>query len=282
MLRDDLALTNAAREAARAAALDPDPARAERAAAAVLPGRRSHSEPRPAVGELVRVRVSYRSPTTCRWSGRSCPTRSWSPGRPCGWSGERRDRRRPAAPGSCCAGWWPWPPPSRWASGGWPPLVLAVSRAQTAADAAALAAAGELAAGRSRGRSGANCLSDSSSQRRSSPPLRLRGAGGRRRGHGHPALLRTGFTPGQGSCPSRASPGMSRLIVASRAGIRSAESEHTRCELAVAPEARDVPASTSGSRSTGLRRRTGERCASFADWGLEAGRPCSRQRSSRP
>ena len=38
VLRDDLALTNAAREAARAASLDPDPARAQRAAAAVLPG----------------------------------------------------------------------------------------------------------------------------------------------------------------------------------------------------------------------------------------------------
>lgn len=64
VLRDDLALTSAAREAARAASLDPDPARAERAAAAVLPGATVRSEPRPAVGELVRVRVTYRSPTT--------------------------------------------------------------------------------------------------------------------------------------------------------------------------------------------------------------------------
>ena len=64
VLRDDLALTGAAREAARAASLDPDPARAERAAAAVLPGATVRSEPRPAVGELVRVQVSYRSPTT--------------------------------------------------------------------------------------------------------------------------------------------------------------------------------------------------------------------------
>ena len=38
VFRDDLALVNAAREAARAASLDPDPARAERAAAAILPG----------------------------------------------------------------------------------------------------------------------------------------------------------------------------------------------------------------------------------------------------
>jgi hypothetical protein len=63
VLRDDLALTSAAREAARATSLDPDPARAQRAAAAVLPGATVASGPRPAVGELVSVRVSYRSPT---------------------------------------------------------------------------------------------------------------------------------------------------------------------------------------------------------------------------
>lgn len=63
VLRDDLALIHAAREAVRAASLDADPARAERAAAAVLPGATVHSEPRPAVGQLVRLRVSYRSPT---------------------------------------------------------------------------------------------------------------------------------------------------------------------------------------------------------------------------
>jgi hypothetical protein len=64
VLRDQLALTSAAREAARAASLDTDPGRAERAAAAVLPGASVSSEPRPPVGELVRVQVSYRSPTT--------------------------------------------------------------------------------------------------------------------------------------------------------------------------------------------------------------------------
>jgi Flp pilus assembly protein TadG len=63
VLRDGLALTSAAREAARAASLDPDPARAERAAATVLPGATVTAEPRPPVGELLRVRVSYRSPT---------------------------------------------------------------------------------------------------------------------------------------------------------------------------------------------------------------------------
>ena len=64
VLRDDLALVNAAREAARAASVDPEPGRAERAAAAVLPGATVRSGPRPTVGELVRVRVSYRSATT--------------------------------------------------------------------------------------------------------------------------------------------------------------------------------------------------------------------------
>lgn len=63
ILRDQLALTGAAREAARAASLDPDPARAERAAAAVLPGATVSFGPRPPVGELIRVSVSYRSPT---------------------------------------------------------------------------------------------------------------------------------------------------------------------------------------------------------------------------
>ena len=64
VLRDDLVLTDAAREAARAASLDPDPAKAEAAAAAVLPGTTVRSDPRPAVGGLVTVRVSYRSATT--------------------------------------------------------------------------------------------------------------------------------------------------------------------------------------------------------------------------
>jgi len=64
VLRDDLVLTDAAREAARAASLDPDPAEAERAASAVLPGVTVRSGPRPAVGGLVTVHVTYRSATT--------------------------------------------------------------------------------------------------------------------------------------------------------------------------------------------------------------------------
>jgi hypothetical protein len=63
VLRDELALVNAAREAARAASLDADPGGAQRAAAAVLPGATVHVDARPPVGELVTVRVSYRSAT---------------------------------------------------------------------------------------------------------------------------------------------------------------------------------------------------------------------------
>jgi hypothetical protein len=63
VLRDELVLTSAAREAARAASVDADPSRAERAATRVLPGSKVDSGPRPAVGELLTVRVTYRSPT---------------------------------------------------------------------------------------------------------------------------------------------------------------------------------------------------------------------------
>jgi hypothetical protein len=62
--RDDLALVDAAREAARAASLDPDPARAERAASAVLPGAVVRPYSRPAAGETIRVTLAYRSFTT--------------------------------------------------------------------------------------------------------------------------------------------------------------------------------------------------------------------------
>ena len=73
VLRDDLVLTVAAREAARAASLDPDPGRAERAAAAVLPGATVHLGSRPPVGDLVRVRVTYRSATTLPLVGSLLP-----------------------------------------------------------------------------------------------------------------------------------------------------------------------------------------------------------------
>jgi len=63
VFRDELAVTNAAREAARATSVDPHPAGAQRAAGAVLPGARVESGPRPPVGGLVTVRVRYRSAT---------------------------------------------------------------------------------------------------------------------------------------------------------------------------------------------------------------------------
>jgi hypothetical protein len=63
VLRDQLVVVQAAREAARATSLDPDPARAQAAAGAVLPGAVVRLGQRPPVGEMVTVEVSYRSPT---------------------------------------------------------------------------------------------------------------------------------------------------------------------------------------------------------------------------
>lgn len=66
VLRDQLALVHAAREAARAASVDPDPVPAREAAAAVLPGASvdMDADPRPPAGELLTVTVRYRSRTT--------------------------------------------------------------------------------------------------------------------------------------------------------------------------------------------------------------------------
>lgn len=64
VFRDDLALVAAAREAARAAALDADPGGAGRAAATVLPGAVVRPYSRPPAGEMVEVTVAYRSFTT--------------------------------------------------------------------------------------------------------------------------------------------------------------------------------------------------------------------------
>jgi hypothetical protein len=63
VLRDQLVVVQAAREAARAASLDADPARAQAAAQAVLPGAEVRRSPRPPVGEMVSVEVGYRSVT---------------------------------------------------------------------------------------------------------------------------------------------------------------------------------------------------------------------------
>ncbi|MCU1456646.1 MAG: TadE-like protein [Actinomycetia bacterium] len=63
LARDEVAVVHAAREAARAASVDPDPARAEAAAQHVLPGARVELGPRPDVGGELTVTVTDRSRT---------------------------------------------------------------------------------------------------------------------------------------------------------------------------------------------------------------------------
>lgn len=63
VVRDQVAVVHAAREAARAAAVDPDPRRADAAARAVLEAARVKVERRGSVGEPVRVSVGYSAPT---------------------------------------------------------------------------------------------------------------------------------------------------------------------------------------------------------------------------
>jgi Flp pilus assembly protein TadG len=75
LARDQLLVTHAAREAARAAAVDPDPGAPQRAAAGagpLDPGRlQVDTSPRGAVGTSVRVEVRYREPTTLPIVGRA-------------------------------------------------------------------------------------------------------------------------------------------------------------------------------------------------------------------
>lgn len=63
VVRDQLAVVHAAREAARAASVDPDPAAPRAAAEAVLPGAVVRAGPRPPAGSPIAVEVVYRSPT---------------------------------------------------------------------------------------------------------------------------------------------------------------------------------------------------------------------------
>lgn len=63
VVRDQVAVVHAAREAARAAAVDPNPRRAEAAAGRVLGGAHVEVRDRGTVGAPVEVRVSYRSRT---------------------------------------------------------------------------------------------------------------------------------------------------------------------------------------------------------------------------
>ena len=63
VVRDHVAVVHAAREAARAASVDPDPGRAVRVAHATLPGADVHVGARPRVGEPIAVVVTYESHT---------------------------------------------------------------------------------------------------------------------------------------------------------------------------------------------------------------------------
>lgn len=63
VVRDHVALVHAAREAARAASVDPDPSRAVRAAHRTLPQSKVDVGARPRVGEPITVTVTYTSHT---------------------------------------------------------------------------------------------------------------------------------------------------------------------------------------------------------------------------
>lgn len=63
VVRDHLAVVHAAREAARAASVDPDQSSAVRAAHRTLPDAHVDVGPRPAVGEPITVVVTFRSHT---------------------------------------------------------------------------------------------------------------------------------------------------------------------------------------------------------------------------
>jgi Flp pilus assembly pilin Flp len=63
LVRDYVGVQHAAREAARAASVDPDPGGAARAAHRTLPGARVQVGARPRVGEPITVEVSYHAVT---------------------------------------------------------------------------------------------------------------------------------------------------------------------------------------------------------------------------
>lgn len=63
VVRDHVAVVHAAREAARAASVDPDPGSAVRAARRALPEADVHVGARPAIGEQISVEVTYTSHT---------------------------------------------------------------------------------------------------------------------------------------------------------------------------------------------------------------------------
>ena len=63
LVRDYVGIQHAAREAARAASVDPDPGGAARAARRTLPGAQVHVGARPRVGEPITVEVTYHAVT---------------------------------------------------------------------------------------------------------------------------------------------------------------------------------------------------------------------------
>src|SRR5581483_7850405 len=63
LVRDYVGVQHAAREAARAASVDPDPGSAVRAARRTLPGAQVSVGARPRVGEPITVDVTYRAVT---------------------------------------------------------------------------------------------------------------------------------------------------------------------------------------------------------------------------
>ncbi|HKH25529.1 MAG TPA: TadE family protein [Acidimicrobiia bacterium] len=73
VVRDQVAVVHAAREAARAASVDPDSGRAVRAARRTLRAAEVDVGDRPAVGEPITVEVSYRSVTDLPLVGRLFP-----------------------------------------------------------------------------------------------------------------------------------------------------------------------------------------------------------------
>ncbi|MFI5046807.1 MAG: TadE/TadG family type IV pilus assembly protein [Acidimicrobiia bacterium] len=64
VVRDQLGVVHAAREAVRAASVDPDPAAAVRAAHRTLPRADVHVSDRPRVGDDISVTVEYHSVTS--------------------------------------------------------------------------------------------------------------------------------------------------------------------------------------------------------------------------
>jgi hypothetical protein len=76
IVRDHVAVVHAAREAARAASVDPDPGRAVKAARRTLPDAEVSVGARPDVGEPIAVEVAYRSVTDLPLVGALFPDRT--------------------------------------------------------------------------------------------------------------------------------------------------------------------------------------------------------------